>query len=72
MPTASAAARTIVVNQKHERASDRNPGTERRPLRTIGAAAKLAQASDTVLVHAGVYRERVSPARGGKEGQPIT
>lgn len=27
---------------------------------------------DTVLVHAGVYRERVAPARGGENGRPIT
>lgn len=64
--------RTFVVNQKSVRASDRNPGTEAQPFRTISAAAKLAQAGDTVLVRAGVYRERVAPARGGEEGKPIT
>ena len=65
-------ARTIVVNQKSPRASDRNPGTEARPLKTIGAGAAQAQPGDTVLVHAGIYRERVSPPRGGDEGRPIT
>lgn len=69
---AAAWSRTIVVNQKSPRASDRNPGTEVRPLKTISAAAELAQPGDTVLVHAGIYRERVSPARGGEEGRPIT
>lgn len=39
---------------------------------TINAAAHEAQPGDTVLVHAGVYRERVSPPRGGTEGSPIT
>ena len=34
-------------------------------LRTISAAAAQAQAGDTVMVHAGVYRERVAPPRGG-------
>lgn len=69
---APAQPRTIVVNQKHARASDRNPGTEALPLRTISAAAERAQPGDTVLVRAGVYRERVAPARGGEEGKPIT
>lgn len=71
LPTA-ALCRTIVVSQKNARASDRNPGTEARPVRSITAAADLAQPGDTVLVHAGVYRERVSPLRGGEDGRPIT
>ena len=36
------------------------------PLRTIQRAADLAQPGDTVTVHAGVYRERVNPPRGGE------
>ena len=43
----------------------------RRRWQTINRAAQLAQPGDTVLVHAGVYRERVAPARGGQPGQPI-
>jgi hypothetical protein len=35
------------------------------PLKTISAAAELAQPGDTITVHAGVYRERVDPPRGG-------
>ncbi len=72
MLPSAALGRTIVVNQKNARAADRNPGTEAQPLRTISAAAELAQSGDSVLVHGGVYRERVSPARGGEEGRPIT
>lgn len=34
-------------------------------LRTISEAASLAQPGDTVTVHAGTYRERVNPPRGG-------
>lgn len=64
-------AKTYVVNNAHVNASDVNLGTEAGPLRTIHRAAQLAQPGDTVLVHAGVYRERVAPVRGGKEGQPI-
>ena len=35
------------------------------PLKTIAAAAELAQPGDTVIVHEGVYREEVNPPRGG-------
>jgi len=66
-----AAARTWVVSQKHPAASDKGPGTERAPFRTISRAAEAAQPGDTVLVHAGIYRERVAPARGGEPGKPI-
>jgi parallel beta-helix repeat protein len=65
-------ARTYVVAQKRASADDRNPGTSRKPFKTIGRAAALAQPGDTVLVQAGVYREWVAPARGGKEGRTIT
>jgi hypothetical protein len=44
---------------------DANPGTKGAPLRTIGRAAEVAQPGDTITVHAGVYRERVNPPRGG-------
>ena len=45
--------------------SDRADGSSEYPLRTIGRAAALAQPCDTVLVHAGEYREWVRPPRGG-------
>jgi hypothetical protein len=63
--------RTLVVNQAHPKAGDENAGTEAAPLRTINAAAQAAEPGDTVLVHAGVYRERVAPARGGTAEAPI-
>jgi alpha-N-arabinofuranosidase len=44
---------------------DANKGTLEAPLKTISAAAQLAQPGDTVTVHEGIYRERVSPPRGG-------
>jgi alpha-N-arabinofuranosidase len=44
---------------------DANPGTAAASLRTIQRAAELAQPGDVVTVHAGVYRERVNPVRGG-------
>jgi alpha-L-arabinofuranosidase len=45
--------------------SDTNPGTAAAPLRSIQRAADLAQPGDVITVHGGVYRERVSPPRGG-------
>lgn len=44
---------------------DGNPGTREKPLRTIMAAARRAQPGDVITVHEGVYRERVTPPRGG-------
>src|SRR4051812_23271814 len=40
-------------------------GSASAPLRTINAAAALAEPGDTVRVHEGEYREWVTPARGG-------
>jgi alpha-L-arabinofuranosidase len=45
---------------------DTNPGTQAAPFRTIQHAAELAQPGDVVTVHAGIYREQVTPPRGGK------
>jgi len=45
--------------------SDTADGSAGRPLRTINRAAAVAQAGDTVVVHAGEYREWVRPRRGG-------
>ena len=35
---------------------DSNPGSASAPLRTVQAAAMLAQPGDTVTVHEGIYR----------------
>lgn len=45
--------------------NDANAGTNASPLRTISAAANFAMPGDTVLVHAGIYREQITPPRGG-------
>lgn len=45
---------------------DANDGSSSRMLRTISAAAALAQPGDTITVHEGVYRERVTPPLGGE------
>jgi alpha-N-arabinofuranosidase len=44
---------------------DSNEGTSKRMLRTISAAATKAAPGDTITVHKGLYRERISPPRGG-------
>jgi len=51
--------------------SDLNPGTESQPFLTISKAAYVAKPGDTITVHEGVYREWVSPKRGGTKAQPI-
>jgi hypothetical protein len=53
------------VAQAHPEASDDGPGTEDRPFVTISRAARDLQPGEKVVVHAGVYRECVRPARGG-------
>jgi alpha-N-arabinofuranosidase len=45
--------------------NDSNVGTASAMLRTISAAAQKAQPGDTVMVHAGTYRERIDPPRSG-------
>ena len=45
---------------------DTNKGTIENPLLTINAAAEFACAGDTVIVHAGEYREWVKPREGGR------
>jgi hypothetical protein len=58
-------SRTYWVAQGDPHASDRNPGTRRRPFLTIGRAAELLEPGQRVVVRAGIYREWVRPARGG-------
>src|SRR3954451_2585227 len=45
--------------------SDIEDGSEASPFLTINRAAAVAQAGDTIVVHAGEYREWVTPQRGG-------
>jgi hypothetical protein len=43
------------------------------PYKTISAAAQAAQPGDTITVHAGIYREKIVPPRGGaSDTQRIT
>lgn len=70
--TDRAVARDWVVAIDHPAADDAGPGTADQPFRSIAPAALAAQPGDVVLVHPGIYRERVMPARGGEPDRPIT
>ncbi|NML40373.1 DUF1565 domain-containing protein [Chitinophaga sp. G-6-1-13] len=47
--------------------NDANDGSSARPFKTIMAAANMALPGDVITVHAGVYREQVTPPRGGSD-----
>ncbi len=64
----SAPAKTYYVATD---ASNENPGSKTRPLRTIQKAASLARAGDTILVRGGVYHEAVVLRFSGLLGRPI-
>src|SRR5690348_2786226 len=68
---ATAAGREWFVRQADTNASDTADGSVAHPLRTINAAAQLAQPGDTITVGAGIYHEWVSPARAGSPTAPI-
>jgi len=57
--------KTYHVAGRNPQASDENPGTEEKPWKTIGRAAEVVRPGEKVVVHEGVYRECVSPRRGG-------
>jgi len=59
--SASAAEYHVSVN-----GNDANDGTAAKPFKTISAAARVAQPGDLITVHAGTYRERITPPRGGE------
>lgn len=62
MATSAASGREFHVSVNGD---DQHPGTPEKPLKTISAAAKTAEAGDVITVYEGVYRERVAPPRGG-------
>jgi hypothetical protein len=47
--------------------NDANTGSAKLPLKTISAAANLARAGDLITVHAGTYREMITPSFGGTD-----
>ncbi|HZV33598.1 MAG TPA: right-handed parallel beta-helix repeat-containing protein [Verrucomicrobiae bacterium] len=67
----TAPAREWFVRQADPNASDTGDGSAVHPLRTINAAAQLAQPGDVISVGPGIYHEWVSPARSGNPNAPI-
>ena len=64
---------TYYVDNTNAACSDAGPGaTAAQPFCTIGKAAGLAVAGDTVQVLAGTYAETVNGANSGSGGVPIT
>ena len=57
--------KTYFVDNGNHAASDSNPGTNERPFATINKAAQVLQPGERVIIRKGVYRERVTPVRGG-------
>jgi len=46
--------------------NDQNSGTAQLPFLTIQAAANIVFPGDIITVHEGIYRERITPPRGGE------
>ncbi len=59
-------SRVYHVACAHRTASDGNPGSAEQPFATVSRAAAVLQPGEKVVVHGGVYRETVCPARGGE------
>ncbi len=57
---------TIAAKEYHvsKSGNDNNDGSFNSPFLTIQAAANLAQPSDIITIHEGIYRERINPPRG--------
>jgi len=49
--------------------NDAGDGSQARPFKTIMAAANVAMPGDVITVHAGTYREQITPPRGGNSDQ---
>lgn len=45
--------------------NDENDGSYASPFKTISAASQIAMPGDVITVHEGVYREKITPPRGG-------
>ena len=58
-------ATTFYVDQQNAASRDENDGSESKPLKTIGAAVAKLNAGDSVIIHAGVYREAVTIKASG-------
>jgi len=64
-------AREFIVNQRDPAASDKNPGSRTKPLKTISAAVSKVHAGDKIVIHGGEYRETVIVKASGTDEAPI-
>ncbi len=69
MPSPQAAIYEVATQDAH--ASNEGPGTAERPWKTIGKAAEQVGPGDIVIIHGGVYRERVVIKTAGTAQAPI-
>jgi parallel beta-helix repeat protein len=65
-------AATYHVAQRASGADDANPGTLRRPWKTLARATRHLKPGDTLILHSGVYREKVTLPVSGTQAAPIT
>jgi parallel beta-helix repeat protein len=65
-------AATYHVAQRASGAADGNPGTLARPWKTLARAARHLAPGDTLILHSGVYREKITLAASGTPAAPIT
>jgi hypothetical protein len=63
-------ANELFVAQKDPAASDKNPGTEAKPLATIQAGVDKAQVGDTIFVKQGDYEEMIEIRKSGDTYRP--
>ena len=73
-PQAMGGGRTFHVAGQSAVASDTNPGTCQKPWKTLTRAgdAKEFAPGNTVVIHAGTYRQSMDIAVSGAPGRPIT
>lgn len=59
---------TVSAKEYHvaKTGNDKNSGSPDSPFLTIQTAANVAQPGDVITVHTGIYRERITPPRGGE------
>jgi len=69
---ASASGTAYHVNNQHPSASDSNSGGINDPFLTIQKCADIVEASQTCVIHAGIYREEINPVNSGTSDNPIT
>lgn len=66
-----ASAREIIVDFKHAQASDANPGTLDKPIKTVQAAVDAAKPGDVIALREGFWEQAVKITGRGTRSAPI-